>query len=327
MAAGRSAEPSSGRRAALRHWRLKVLAAIGAAVLLGLLLRGRYRHEIYHLTGPAAWMWVDDDVSEPRPTAGTFVRAFDLPSRPRRAVAKVCGDRQYALWINSFLVLTGHNRPGFVLDMVPVTDLLRPGRNVVAIEAASPTSVGAVLFALDLEPAPGERRSPGPWGRNAVVSGGNWTVTARWSRALLEHGPGAAVGGRPPWIWGTPPDHPWSYPVPRLHARPLVQAMAGDRTPVPPSRAERLDGGAWRYLLGERFHGLVWLVLAGRRPEGWTVRSDPPGRGGLDRPVAVVPVPGRNRWLVPAVVEGPAIVVEGPHRPPALETVPVLAGP
>ncbi len=317
-----AAEPGDEGRILVRRYRLRVLAVVGVAVLLVLLLRGNYRRELYHLTGPASWMWVGDDVSRSRPTAGLFVRTFTLADRPSRAVAKVCGDRQYVLWINSFLVSTGHNRPRFGLDVVPVTDLLREGLNVIAIEASSPTSVGAVLFSMDLEPGPEGLRSGDPRGRNAIVSGPGWTVTGQWSTQALATG---LAEGHRPWIWGTPPDHPWSYPEPRLLAEPLVQSMGGEPRCIPGSAAERAGDRAWRYRLGERFHGLVWIDVAGRRPAGrWIVRTGPPGDGTGRLPIHVVPLPGARRWLLPEVASGPELVVEGPAAAPDIEIVSML---
>jgi len=316
-----ASDPSDAARALRRRYRLRLFAVLAAAVLLVLLLRGRYRRELYHLTGSASWMWVGDDVSRPRPTAGLFVRTFTLADRPRRAVAKVCGDRQYALWINTYLVATGHNRPGFALDVVPVTDLLRPGRNVVAIEAASPTSVGAVLFSMDIDPGPVGFSAGDPRGRNAIVSGPDWTVTARWSSRLLE---GRSGDGHRPWIWGAPPDHPWSYPEPRLHLRPLVQAMAGDPVTVPGRSARAAGGRSWRYELGDRFRGLVWIRLGGAAGRSWRVRATLSDSGPEERPLAVVPLAGSPRWLVPGIVQGPTLILDGVVRPPDLETVAVL---
>lgn len=311
-AAGPTPDPDRARRL----FRLKLLAWAGGVVLLLLLLRGQFRHELYHLTGEASWMWVTGDVAQKRPVAGIFVRDFSLADRPRRAVAKICGDRQYTLWINGHLVLTGHNRPGFRLDVVQVTDLLRPGRNVIAVEAGSPTSVGAVLFALDLEPGPEGLRAGDPRGRSVIVSGPDWRVFTRWVPGVFDR---AITGGDRPWIWGRPPDHPWSYPVPRLHEAPLVQSLAGEPRRI--TTARQAGEGCWRYELGEGFSGLVWVELPPGGPAGWSVVDDawPAPWDRLD----VVTVPGRRRWLLPSVWTGSFLILEGPARPPALEVVPV----
>ncbi len=316
-----ASDPGEEGRALRRRYRLGLLAAVGAVVLLALLLRGQYRRELYHLTGAASWMWVGDDVSEPRPTAGLFVRSFTLSERPRRAVAKVCGDRQYVLWINSYLVSAGHNRPGFVLDVIPVTDLLRAGRNVVAIEASSPTSIGAVLFSMDIDPGPLGRAEGDPRGRNTVVSGRHWEVVGEWAPRLLEGGCGT---GRRPWIWGAPPDHPWSYPEPRLHARPLVQSMAGEPGLVPGASAVAAGERSWRYELGKRFRGLVWVVRPERGSPPWRVRAAVCEGRMPEAGFAVVPLAGAPRWLVPGVVTGGTVVIDGPAEPPDLEVVRVL---
>ncbi len=301
-----------GPRELRRRWRLRWMVAFVAGLALLLYLRSFYRHELYHLTGAAAWMWVSDDVAEPRPTAGLFVRTLELAARPRRAVAKVSGDRQYVLWVNGEPVAAGRSRPGFPLDVVPVTDLLRPGRNVLALEVRSPTSVGAALFALDLEPTPEGRAAGDPAGRSVVVSGRDWRVLREWSRDALDEGVG---GGAAPWIWGSPPDHPWSYPVPRLHAVPLEQAVTGERWRVRPEPGD----GVWRYRLGEGFGGLVWLT----EPEGGWRRAEvrlPDGGA-----VPVVALPGEREWLFPGRWEGAVLEIACVGPPPGLLAQPTRA--
>ncbi len=309
--------PGDPRVPLRRHFRLQTLAVIAGIVLLSLLLRGQYRRELYHLTGEASWMWVTDDVAELRPLAGVFVHRFDLTDRPKSAVAKVCGDREFVLWVNGHLVTTGHNRPGFTLEVVPVTDLMRPGSNVIAVEAASPTPVGAVLFALDLEPGPRGLREGDPRGRSAIVSGRDWRVLTRWDASLLESG---TAEGSVPWIWGRPPDHPWSYPVPHLQETPLIQAMTGELKEIPGTEALRVGPRRWEYRLGERFVGLLWVRVPGGGAPGWTVRAD---EGQSETKLQVITVPGRDRWLAPEIWRRASVVLDGPVRAPDLEVAPI----
>ncbi len=308
--------PGDSRVLMRRHFRLQALAVVAGIVLLSLLLRGQYRRELYHLTGEASWMWVTDDVAQLRPLAGVFVHRFKLTDRPRSAVAKVCGDREFVLWVNGHLVATGHNRPGFTLEVIPVTDLMRPGTNVIAVEAASPTPVGAVLFALDLEPGPRGLRAGDPRGRSAIVSGRDWRVLRKWDASVLETG---EASGAAPWIWGRPPDHPWSYPVPHLQETPLIQAMTGEVREISGAEAVRLGPRKWKYPLGERFVGLVWIRIPGGGAPGWTVVAE---GGGTGQKLHVVTVPGRDRWLVPEIWERGSVVLEGPGRAPDLEVAP-----
>jgi hypothetical protein len=268
-------------------------------------------------------MWCSDDVRAPSPTAALFVRTFELRHRPERAVAKICGDRQYVLWVNGQPAMTGHNRPRFALDVVPVTDLLTAGTNLLVIEARSPTSVGAVLFALDLYPTVAGRRAGDPRGRNAVVSGPDWRVVMHWGD---PGDPALAGSGERPWIWGRPPDHPWTYPPPVVHARPLVQAFVADPVRVPRQRFRSVPGG-WVCRLDGRFDGYVWLHpgpgpvtdarLAVRYGEPETLPEP------LDS-LPVVALAGQQQWLYPGFVSGDTLVVTGPAPPEWAELVEAL---
>jgi hypothetical protein len=308
-------ELSAGSR-----WRLRVAAAAVAIICLLLLLRGFYRRELYHLTGGAEWIWVTGEVQEKRPTAALFYVPLDLHDHPERAVAKVCGDRQYVLWINGQPAAAGTNRPHFQLDVVPVTDMLSAGRNVIAVEVRSPTSVGALLFSLDLEPTVEGRRAGDPKGRNVLVSGSRWRVVGSWGRGAPSVIP---EGARPPWVWGRPPDHPWSYPMPVLHDRPLVQAVVSEPRRIAADSFTSVSPGVWRVDLGQGFAGLVWLESArGARTwnqvrEVWGVAPN-----GFDsRHVALVAMPGERRWLFPGRFEGRWLEVEGDDPPDAIEIV------
>lgn len=299
-----------------RLWQLRVVAVVTAVVALLLLLRGFYQRELYHLTGAAQWMWVSDDVAEPRPSAGLFFRTVWLNDHPQRAVAKVCGDQQYVLWINGQPAMAGHNRPGFHLDVVPVTDLLTAGANSIVVEARSPTSVGGVLFALDLTPSAEGRRAGDPRGRNVVVSGPDWRVTTRWERGAFD---GERVHAAHPWIWGRPPDHPWAYPTPVLYERPLVQAMVSEPLRLAGSDLTHSGRGRWAHPLPSGFAGVLWIDLTkgSPRPSAVGVAAD---HGGPQL-LPVVDLPGQARWLYPGWVKGVRVVVEGSRPPGMLELV------
>jgi hypothetical protein len=293
------------------RWRVRVLVAVASLIAVLLLLRGFYRRELYHLAGGAQWMWVSDDVHEPRPTAGLFCRRLHLNARPARALAKVCGDRQYVLWVNGLPAAAGHNRPGFTLDVVPVTDLLNAGPNTFVIEGRSSTSVGAVIFALDLYPSAEGSRRGDPRGRNVLVSNSSWAVIEQWPEDLAE----VDIEARSrPWIWGRPPDHPWTYPRPRVWERPLVQSIIGEGEPIDPARFLAGDDDLWLCDLGRPMAGYLWLEEApdARSVSALALRSP----DGLERDlVEVVRLDGQHRWLFPGLLEGRDLVVRS-RRPP-----------
>ncbi len=306
-------------RLALSSWHARIAAAVAAALLLFLLLNSFYRRELHHFTGDAHWMWTTDNLHDPVPTAGLFFRRLTLARLPLSAVAKVCGDRQYVLWINGQPAAAGHNRPDFRLDVVDVTDLLVAGENVIAIEARSPTSVGGVLFALDLRASAEGRRAGDPSGRSCVVSGSGWRVRTRW-------GPGPSVypdqGWSEPWIWGQPPDHPWTYPRPVVHPRPLVHSVFSDPTRIPPSCFEAVGQERWICRLGRRWQGYLWLDLtAGPAPQRVELGDGAPTAVAAVRGVAVVTLDGQTSWLYPGAVQGEVLEASGQAPPAGVELV------
>ncbi len=301
-----------------RRWGLGVLGTAAATIALLLVLRGIYRQELYHFTGSAQWLWVSGEVREPRPTAGLFFVKVRLHARPLEGVAKVCGDRAYVLWINGQPVMSGRNRPGFHLDVVPVTDLLGGGDNLIAVETRSPTSVGGLLFSLDLVPSGAGRRAGDPRGKNVVVSGPHWKVTGRWSRGFPDALPASGVR---PWIWGRPPDHPWGYPTAIRHKEPLAQAMSGEPVVLGPDAFVRGRDGVWRCTLAGPFGGVVWLHGRLSREDGLALRIRwEQGDEGSFLPV--VPLEGQESYLVAGRLRGRVVEVRCAGPPPGLRLVP-----
>ena len=286
-----------------RLWRFAAVLAVLCVVVWLVFLRTMVRREIYHLTGSAQWIWVSDGGHEPHARAEVFEQVLELTDRPVRAIAKVCGDPQYVLSINGGLVMAGRNRPQFVLDVVPVTDLLQAGRNVITIEVRSPSGVGGLLFALDLEASPLGRATGDLHGRNVLVSGSDWRIRGR--------------PGEVPWVWGQPPDQPWSYPGPRRHAQPLVQAVVGERSRQLVDTTSEGDVFRWESEL--ETSGAA--VLALEFPE--------PTRGVLTAPtvsgemvgVEVIMAPDTKRWLFPGLVRSGSVSWQGERLPTSFELV------
>jgi len=300
------------------RWAAGVVLWMAGIIALLLLLRGAYRQELYHFTGAAQWIWVGGDVREPVPTSGLFSLGFHLGARPLKGVAKVCGDRSYVLWINGQPVMSGRNRPGFHLDVVPVTDLLTGGDNLIVVETRSPTSVGGLLFSLDLVPSGAGRRAGDPRGRNVIVSGPDWNMSTRWWPGLPDVAPGA---GKRPWVWGRPPDHPWGYPRALRHKEPLAQAITGEPL-VLRSGDFRLEGdGVWRCRLEKPFAGVVWL--RGELPPGGELALRVGrGAGGGEGFIPIVPLEGQDSYLVAGRLSGQVVELRGPGPPPELRLVP-----
>jgi hypothetical protein len=146
-------------------------------------------------TGSAEWIWYSSRVPEPRPVRFWATRDFILPRAPSRATAKLFVDSEHVLYINGVRLGGRSQRRGDPLAVYDAAPLLREGANRVAIEAASPTGIGGILFSLDLD----------SYGRDALVSDGGWNV---------DPSPEGIVRGArfAPVVWGRPPQYPWGYP-------------------------------------------------------------------------------------------------------------------
>ena len=146
-------------------------------------------------TGGAEWIWYSSGPSQPQPLRFYATRDILLTEAPVRATAKLFVDREHAVYVNGVRAGGAVQRPGDRLEVYNIAALLTPGVNRLAIEAASPTGVGGILFSLDLD----------AFGRDAVVSNGLWRVDL--SATAIT------AGARyRPMVWGKPPQDPWGYP-------------------------------------------------------------------------------------------------------------------
>jgi hypothetical protein len=170
-----------------------LVLVVGAAALHALVRAHEDRMRL--ATGRAAWIWYTGRLAEPRPIRFWATRDFTLPVKPGRALAKVFVDRAHVLYVNGVKAGEGTQRPGDPLALYEVAPLLVAGPNRIAIEAGSPTGIGGVLFAMDVE----------NFGRDALVSDAGWRVD-------LEETARERGGRDRPMVWGRPPQYPWGYP-------------------------------------------------------------------------------------------------------------------
>lgn len=122
-------------------------------------------------------------------------REFTLTGSPARATARVFVDREHILYVNGQRAGAATQRPGDPLAVYEVAHFLHAGANRIAIEAASPTGIGGILFSMD---------GRGPEGE-LLVSDRRWRV---------DEDAAALTGGARyrPMVWGRPPQYPWGYP-------------------------------------------------------------------------------------------------------------------
>jgi len=280
-------------------------------MLATLAVHGFWKKELSHLTGPAEWIWVTDVLNPIHAQGALFVASLHLEAPPPAALLKVCGDREYVAYVNGSPAACGWSRPGFRLDLFDIAHLLKQGDNVIAVEVRSPTPVGALLLALDVDGV----------GRNVLVSGRSFVARSRF--ALTASDP----SDRPvPVSWGLPPRFPWGYPHPLPHPRTLDETVVEDPVRVGGSDARSLPGGGWEFALARPVHGYLWLEFGGDTmafvaaagaadtgdAEAWRSEASP-----------VVRVKGQRWWLDPQPEQISRVYVFGQQAPVAVEVWPV----
>lgn len=295
------------------RWRQRLAVLLLVAALLAgfAVLRSFWRRQLSHLTGAAQWVWVTDALERVHPIAGLFVARVDLGDPPAGALLKICGDREYVVYVNGTAAACGWSRPGFRLELYDVTHLLRQGENVVAVEVRSPTPVGGLLLALDVDRA----------GRNLLVS--DRRLVARHEFSLA-----APAAGEPPVpvVWGMPPRAPWDYPAPLPRPRTLDQAVVEEPVRLAGERAEAIPGGGWRFTVDPPVFGYLWLEFG---DDGAAHVATVAETGGASVDEArgeaspAVRLPGQRRWLDVQPAPIAAVYVFGSKVPRGIEIWPV----
>ena len=268
---------------------------------------------MWHITGPARWVWVTDDLERLYPETALFVASLNLQAPPPGALLKVCGDREYVVWVNGTLAACGWSRPGFRLDLFDVAHLLRVGDNTLVIETRSPTPVGGLLAALDVDGI----------GRNVLVTGRDFVLRRRFSLA-----PPMPREPKPPVSWGLPPRFPWGYPTPLPHPATLDQVFTEDPIRIAATIAEKLPGGGLAFRLPSLPFG--YLVLEFARDGASSVWTTP-APAWWHVPLAhawaqpVVRIAGEERYLDPEPRRHGTVMVFGSAPLRAVEIWPVPA--
>jgi len=291
--------------------RLVVLVLACAIFLAGYAVNRFWTRELSHLTGSAEWIWTTSALEQVKPTAALFVARLDLETPPPSALLKVCGDQEYVVYLNGSPAACGWSRPGFRLDLYEVGHLLKQGRNVIAVEVRSPTPVGGLLLALDVEGV----------GPNVLVSGPAFALRQRFAL-----GPNDPSDVHVPVRWGKPPRYPWDYPraLPRPYT--LDEIVREDPVRVDTGEAVRRDGGAWRFALPRPTFGYLWVEFADDTDA--SVATEAPVSGGdLARAESearpIVRVVGERRWLDPQPRSIGQVFVFSGRAPRSVEVWPV----
>ncbi|HEX4954006.1 MAG TPA: hypothetical protein VF017_11505 [Thermoanaerobaculia bacterium] len=270
---------------------LLVLAAVLAAALVSRTLRAERAGPA---TGEAAWIWSLDSPRLVEPAVFRLVEEVELDRAPSSATLSVLGDEQYLLYLNGFRVGGNSYRPGALLDVYDVAELLVPGLNRLVAEVRSPRGVGGLLANLVVD------------GRVVAVSGDGWRVYRDPSPAILTGGP-LPGAGEPVRLWGRPPLGRWGRPRPGPE-RPIWPPPATLRSELPGALiappAEVLAGLKVRpetvhlFDWGRSLTGLLSLRLdqPGERPALYFVGAEPPRPAERPADGLVLTPAGAHTW-------------------------------
>jgi len=103
----------------------------------------------------ARWIWYPESATwDARKQDRWFRCVFDLPAAPERAELWLMVDDGQTLWVNGEGPLEATERDGSAL-FYPLTDLLQPAGNLIAVQAYNATSVAGVLARLTVLTADG----------------------------------------------------------------------------------------------------------------------------------------------------------------------------
>ena len=287
-----------------------MVGAVAAVIVAGLVVHRFWLRELSHLTGDARWIWVTDTLERVHPVAGLFAAPLRLAAPPPSALLKVCGDREYVVYINGTPAACGWSRPGFNLDLYEVGHLLHQGDNVVAVEVRSPTPAGGVLLALDIAGV----------GRNVLVSGPAFVLRRHYAL-----GPPGSDSLPVPVTWGAPPRFPWGYPSPRPRPKTLDAAVVEEPLRWEITSATELARGGWALTLNRPHFGYLWIRFEGDGLDYLATTAETSADADALRATAqpIVRVRGQTDWLDPEPRSIGAIYVFGRYRPRAFEIWPV----
>ncbi len=286
--------------------------ALAVAVALGAFgLHAFWERELSHLTGPAQWIWVTDRLEEVHTQGALFVASLHLDGPPPAALLKVCGDREYVVYVNGTPAACGWSRPGFRLDLYDIAHLLKQGSNVIAAEVRSPTPAGALLLALDVEGA----------GLNVLTSGAAFVSRPHFSLAASD-----PLDSAVPVRWGSPPRFPWGYPRPLAHPRTLDEVVVEDPVRADASAARARPGGGWELALPRPVFGYLWREFDGDGPAFVATSERTAGDDAVppeDSAQPAVRLQGQRHWLDPEPRTIGRVYVLGVQRPVGAEVWPV----
>jgi len=146
----------------------------------------------------AEWIWLPGQWETPNITVYAR-RTFDLLAKPIEATLWVSADNRYRLWVNG--VFVGEDDDFAVAERYDVTRLLKPGRNLLAVQVDNVDGPGGLLLEMRVRLPNGQTM----W----VISDPSWKVTKRestgWYTPSLDDSrwlPAESRGQAPVFPWG-----------------------------------------------------------------------------------------------------------------------------
>jgi hypothetical protein len=146
----------------------------------------------------AEWIWMPGQWETPNITVYAR-RTFDLLAKPIEATLWVSADNRYRLWVNG--VLVGKDDDFHIAERYDVTWLLKPGRNLLAVQVDNVDGAGGLLLEMRVRLPNGQTR----W----VISDPGWKVTDRasteWHKLPYDDSrwlPAETRGQAPVFPWG-----------------------------------------------------------------------------------------------------------------------------
>lgn len=116
----------------------------------------------------AEWIWLPGQWETPNLTVYAR-RTLELPAKPTEASLWITADNRYRLWVNG--VRVGEDADFRRAERYDVARLLKPGKNVIAVQADNGDGPGGLLLELRLRLSSGQTT----W----VITDSRWKVTDR----------------------------------------------------------------------------------------------------------------------------------------------------
>lgn len=171
----------------------------------------------------ARWIWTPPREGETPDHRRYVRRIFDLTEVPSKAWVRMTADNLYTAYLNG--ARFGYHWSWYDAELWDVTDLVRAGTNVLAIDARNVDGPGGLLCEIGVEYASGRTQT--------IASDGTWKMSRGPAQGWTEAGFDDSSWPPPrqvqpyPAGWSRIPDQPIVVDgAVRLHAHPITRGIA-----------------------------------------------------------------------------------------------------